>query len=75
MTVACSQCGSPKELWVVEPEATIAVVEYKKSRKAFGWWFSQLVLQQPTCLLRDIIRNQKESLFQEWLRMQPMGEP
>jgi hypothetical protein len=41
------------------------------SYAVFNGWFTDLLLQQESCLLRDILRNQKKNLFQEWLKVKP----
>lgn len=48
--------------------------QIKEQRKYFFEWFTDLLFQQNACVLRDILRNQKENLFQEWLKVRPLQE-
>ena len=41
-------------------------------RKYFMEWFTHLLFESDSCLKRDVLRNQKEALFDEWLKVQPM---
>jgi len=43
-------------------------------RSDFNEWFTHLLHSCETCLLRDILRNQKENLFAEWLAVKPMED-
>src|SRR5208282_5245199 len=49
--------------------------EKMKQRTLFNRWFSELLLQDDkSCLLRDVLRNQKENLWSEWQRVRPFEE-
>jgi hypothetical protein len=41
-------------------------------KKAFDIWFTRiLLLDGSSALERDVLRNQKMNLFEEWLRVRP----
>lgn len=40
-------------------------------RDLFNAWFQDLLLACETCLMRDVLRKQKENLFAEWVKVQP----
>lgn len=77
MTAQCRMCveerGNPVgvevDLKVWSPE------EKMRQRTLFNRWFSELLLQDDkSCLLRDVLRNQKESLWGEWQKVKPFEE-
>jgi hypothetical protein len=47
-------------------------LERQEQRRLFNDWFSELLMMKgKSCLLRDILRNQKENLFSEWMKVRP----
>jgi hypothetical protein len=49
--------------------------EKMAQRTIFNRWFSELLFQDgSSCLLRDVLRNQKENLWGEWQRVKPYHE-
>ena len=45
----------------------------EQERALFNEWFRELMVTCESCLLRDILRNQKENLWAEWLKVNPYG--
>lgn len=44
------------------------------NRKKFNDWFSKILLiEGESCLTRDVIRNKKEELWEEWKKVDPYG--
>ena len=41
------------------------------NREIFNEWFQELMLDQDSCLLRDVLRDSKEQLWSNWLKLQP----
>jgi hypothetical protein len=47
-----------------------------ETERPFEDWFIKLLCEQESCLLRDVLRNQKLNLKEEWKRVEPMnGKP
>jgi hypothetical protein len=46
----------------------------KWSRTKFNKWFTHLLYATESCLMRDVLRNQKENLWAEWVKVDPVGE-
>lgn len=47
----------------------------QSERELFMSWLTHLLFQCESCLMRDVLRNQKENLWAEWLKVQPYGSP
>lgn len=43
------------------------------NREIFNAWFLDILNLQPTCLFRDILRDSKEELWENWLIRQPVS--
>ena len=43
------------------------------NREIFNEWFLDLLQTQPTCLMRDVLRDSKEDLYKNWLIRKPLG--
>lgn len=41
----------------------------------FREWFRDLMSQCESCLLRDVLRNQQDNLWEEWKRIKPIESP
>lgn len=39
---------------------------------AFNEWWYKLIGTCDSCLMRDVLRNQKDNLREEWLKVRPM---
>lgn len=47
---------------------------FRSNRDYFNRWFSSLLLiEGQSCLIRDVLRNQKEALWVEWQKVDPYG--
>ena len=45
----------------------------KELTRAFDLWFTRILLMDGSSALeRDVLRNQKTNLFEEWLRVRPL---
>jgi hypothetical protein len=60
--------GIEVDLKVWSPE------EKMKQRTLFNRWFSSLLDGPGSCLLRDVLRNQKENLWSEWQKVRPFED-
>jgi hypothetical protein len=74
MTAACRMCVEESTRGFMGVE-----VDYKQwgpeektiQRNLFNKWFSAMLLDQKSCLIRDVLRNQKENLWSEWQKVKP----
>lgn len=46
----------------------------KTNRQIFHDWFMKiLMVEGQSCLIRDVLRNQQEALWEEWKKLDPYG--
>lgn len=64
---SCTNCKS------IVPEGRACPV-CADQRPLFNEWFSGVLLQQETCLLRDVLRDSKDVLYIHWLKRRPYDE-
>lgn len=59
----------PKTKQILETEN---LGTYEENKKAFEEWFHELMFMEGmTCLLRDVLRANKENLFKSWMEVRP----
>lgn len=47
--------------------------ELDEDRELFNQWFTGLVFTCESCVLRDVLRETRSQLWEEWLRQDPYG--
>jgi len=47
--------------------------DVKELTEAFESWFYKLLMREDSsCLERDVLRNQKKNLLEEWIKVRPV---
>ncbi len=47
--------------------------DYAELKDAFDSWFAKLLLREgSSCLERDVLRNQRKNLLEEWIKVRPI---
>lgn len=46
--------------------------EEKELKEVFDDWFSSILLAQPTCLYRDVLRDSQSTMWESWKHRKPV---